>query len=180
MQFQSKKIGLLFNISYFRNLKIKKVKFRIMSEQLDDKYVVASKSKRFLAHMLEGIIYLIITLAYYLAIGSSVDDYLNREIKVADMLYSALATIVTGFIFYPLFSGNLGHKLMGLKVISAKTGEEYNYASDGAIRELLKYLGGFLIIPVVWILWDNENQNLYDKVTETFVVEKGIKSDKIN
>jgi len=135
-------------------------------------YKIASKGKRLLAHMIEGFIYLLITMGYYLALGSSVDEFLNREVNITDILYSALATIVTGLIFYPAFSGNLGHKLLGLKVISAKTGEQYNIASDGALRELLKYLGGFLIIPVVWLLWDNENQNLYDKVTETFVVEK--------
>ncbi len=134
-------------------------------------YNIASKGKRFLAHLLQGIIYLFITLLYYTIIGNSINDYLNREINVADFLYSALSSIITGFIFYPLFSGNLGHKLLGLKVISSKSGEEYNFASDGALRELLKYLGGFLIIPVVWLLWDKENQNLYDKVTETFVVE---------
>jgi len=135
-------------------------------------YRIASMGKRLLAHMLEGFIYLTLVLIYYVIIGNSIDDYLNREINIAEFLYSALMSITTGFIFYPLFSGNLGHKLLGLKVISAKSGEKYNHASDGAIRELLKYLGGFLIIPVVWLLWDKDNQNLYDKVTETYVVEK--------
>jgi uncharacterized RDD family membrane protein YckC len=142
-----------------------------MEQTPDYQYKIASKGKRLLAHFLEGIIYLFITLFYYTIIGDSIDDYLNREINVSDFLYSALSSIITGFIFYPLFSGNLGHKLLGLKVISSKSGEEYKIASDGAIRELLKYLGGFLIIPVVWLLWDKENQNLYDKFTETFVVE---------
>lgn len=134
-------------------------------------FQMASKGKRLLAHLLEGFIYLVITLIYYGLQGNSVDDYLNREVVISDFLYSALSSIATGFIFYPLFSGNLGHKLLGLKVISSKSGEEYKFASDGALRELLKYLGGFLIFPVVWLLWDKENQNLYDKVTETFVVE---------
>lgn len=142
-----------------------------MEQTPEHQYKIASKAKRFLAHLLEGVIYLFITLMYYRILGNSMDDYLNREINVSDFLYSALSSIVTGFIFYPLFSGNLGHKLLGLKVISSKTGEEYKIASDGAIRELLKYLGGFLIIPVVWVLWDKENQNLYDKITETLVVE---------
>ena len=142
-----------------------------MDQTPEHQYKIASKGKRLLAHLLEGVIYLFITLMYYRILGNSMDDYLNREINVSDFLYSALSSIVTGFIFYPLFSGNLGHKLLGLKVISSKTGEEYKIASDGAIRELLKYLGGFLIIPVVWVLWDKENQNLYDKITETLVVE---------
>ena len=142
-----------------------------MEQTPEYQYRIASKGKRLLAHLLEGIIYLFITLLYYTILGNSMDDYLNREINIADFLYSALSSIITGFIFYPVFSGNLGHKLLGLKVISSKSGEEYKFASDGALRELLKYLGGFLIIPVVWLLWDKENQNLYDKVTETFVVE---------
>jgi len=142
-----------------------------MEQTPEYQYMIASKGKRFLAHLLEGVIYLFFTLLYYKILGNSVDDYLNREINVADFLYSALSSIITGFLFYPLFSGNIGHKLMGLKVISSKSGEEYKFATDGALRELLKYLGGFLIIPIVWLLWDNENQNLYDKVTETLVVE---------
>ncbi|WP_010232260.1 RDD family protein [Gillisia marina] len=142
-----------------------------MEQTPEYQYRIASKGKRLLAHLLEGVIYLFITLLYYSILGNSMDDYLNREINIADFLYSALSSIITGFIFYPVFSGNLGHKLLGLKVISSKSGEEYKFASDGALRELLKYLGGFLILPVVWLLWDKENQNLYDKVTETFVVE---------
>ncbi len=145
-----------------------------MEQTPEYQYKIASKGKRLLAHLLEGVIYLIITLVYYKILGNSIDDYLNREVSVKDMLYSALASIVTGLIFYPIFSGNLGHKLLGLKVISSQSGKEFNYASDGALRELLKYLGGFLIIPVVWLLWDEENQNLYDKLTETFVVENNI------
>ncbi len=145
-----------------------------MEQTPEYQYKIASKGKRLLAHLLEGIIYLIITLIYYNILGKSVDDYLNREVSLKEVLYSALASIVTGLVFYPIFSGNLGHKLLGLKVISSKSGKDYNYASDGAIRELLKYLGGFLIIPVLWLLWDKENQNLYDKVTETFVVENNI------
>jgi len=149
-----------------------------MPEDSAFQYKIASKGKRLLAHLLEGIIYTIIVLGYYKILGNSIDDYLNREINVEDFLYSSLASIITGFIFYPLFSGNLGHKILGLKVISSKSGEEYQFASDGAIRELLKYLGGFLIIPLIWLLWDKENQNLYDKITETLVVEKYTKEKK--
>ncbi|CAM4235715.1 hypothetical protein [Gillisia hiemivivida] len=86
-----------------------------MEQTPESQYKIASKVKRLLAHLLEGIIYLIITLIYYNILGNSVDDYLNREVSVEHVLYSALASIVTGFIFYPIFSGNLGHKLLGLK-----------------------------------------------------------------
>ncbi len=29
-----------------------------------------------------------------------------------------------------------------------------------------------LLIPIIWILWDDKNQNLYDKFTMPFVLEK--------
>jgi uncharacterized RDD family membrane protein YckC len=59
-----------------------------------------------------------------------------------------------------------------LKVISSETGDDYKKASDGAIRELLKGVLSFFLIPIIWILWDDKNQNLYDKLTKTYVVEK--------
>jgi hypothetical protein len=47
------------------------------------------------------------------------------------------------------------------------------------MRELLKYVLTFLVIPVIWILWDEKNQNLYDKMTKTLVVEKNKEGEKI-
>jgi len=80
--------------------------------------------------------------------------------------------LIVGAVFYPIFTGNLGHKIFNLKVISSESGSDYRKASDGAIREFLKYILGYLIIPMIWILWDEKNQNLYDKFTKTYVVEK--------
>ena len=80
-------------------------------------------------------------------------------------------SLIIGAVLYPICIGNLGHKIFNLKVISSESGVDYNKASDGAIREFLKYLSSYLIIPIIWILWDNKNQNLYDKLTKTFVVE---------
>ena len=80
-------------------------------------------------------------------------------------------SLIIGAVLYPICMGNLGHKIFNLKVISSESGADYNKASDGAIREFLKYLSSYLIIPIIWILWDNKNQNLYDKLTKTFVVE---------
>ena len=62
--------------------------------------------------------------------------------------------------------------MFGLKVISSESGNDFKKASDGGIRELLKGVFSFFIIPIIWILWDDKNQNLYDKLTKTYVVEK--------
>ena len=80
--------------------------------------------------------------------------------------------LFVGAVFYPLFSGNLGHRIVGLKVISSETGADFNKSADGAIREFLKYITSTFIVPIIWLLWDNNKQNLYDKLTKTYVVEK--------
>jgi len=135
-------------------------------------YQLASKGKRFLASLVEGVILSTATIGLYLILGYSIEEYLNEDFQLSDILYSAISGLLAGAIFYPIFTGNLGHRIFNLKVISAETGADFDRAENGAIRELLKYVLGYLLIPVIWILWDDKNQNLYDKLTKTVVVEK--------
>jgi len=88
-----------------------------------------------------------------------------------DIPVDAIFGLIVGAIFYPIFCGNLGHRIFNLKVICEETGEDYNKAEKGALRECLKYALTFLIIPIIWILWDEKRQNIYDKMTKTLVVE---------
>jgi len=95
---------------------------------------------------------------------------------VSQVVESTSILIVIAFIFgaitYPFFIGNIGHKITGLKVIDQKTGKEFKNFIDGGFRELLKNLLSYLIFPVIWLLFDKKKQNLYDKITNTYVVEK--------
>lgn len=59
--------------------------------------------------------------------------------------FGFLAAITFGAISYPLWQGNLGHQIMGLKIISSRTGNPVNTSTKGAVREGLKYL--FLYLP---------------------------------
>ena len=61
---------------------------------------------------------------------------------------------------------------MGLKVISSIDGSDQNKALIGALREGLKNIFSLILIPVIWLLWDKDKQNLYDKVVKTYVVKK--------
>lgn len=83
---------------------------------------------------------------------------------IAPGLFSAL--------FYPIWSGNLGHKIFGLKVISSVDGSDFNKAISGAGRELLKAAMSLIFIPVVWLMSDSNRQNLYDKRFNTYVVKR--------
>lgn len=148
----------------------KQIEDNINSNQVHG-YTLASKGTRFLANLLETFIYTItVFIPYIIYTTSSLKGLLNGDIFSVG--FAAIFGLIVGAIFYPIFTGNLGHRIFGLKVISSETGNDFKKASDGAIRELLKGVFSFLLIPIIWILWDDKNQNLYDKLTKTYVVEK--------
>lgn len=43
---------------------------------------------------------------------------------------------------------------------------------NGVIREGLKSVFSNFLIPIIWLLWDENKQNLYDKALKTIVVKK--------
>lgn len=123
--------------------------------------------------MTETFIYTItIFTPYIIFTSSSFKKFINLDFNTIELNFSIIFGLIVGAIFYPIFTGNLGHRIFGLKVISSDSGNDFKKASDGAIREMLKAVFSFLIIPIIWILWDDKNQNLYDKLTMTYVVEK--------
>ncbi len=132
---------------------------------------MASKGDRLKATIVEGLIYVPCLIGLYAIFDQSYWEYFNEELKLTDILYAGIFSLLIGAVWYPLFSGNLGHRIFKLKVISLESGKDYEKSQEGAIREFLKSILGFLIIPSIWILWDDNNQNLYDKLTKTHVVK---------
>ena len=134
-------------------------------------YNLASKVTRLMAHLTEAVIYLIFMSGIYFILGYPIIEVFNSDFELFRIGYSAIFGLIVGAIFYPMYTGNLGHKIFGLKVIYSETGEDYKKISEGAIRESLKKVLGYLVIPNIWVLWDKKNQNLYDKLTKTYVVK---------
>ena len=99
-------------------------------------------------------------------------DFSANDTIFIKIEYITIFSLFIGAVLYPIFTGNLGHKIYNLKVISSESGSDYSKAYEGAIREFLKWMLSILIFPMIWILWDYKNQNLYDKLTKTLVVEK--------
>jgi len=140
-------------------------------------YELASKGTRLIATITEAIIYTLALLIIYLLLGKSFSVFwadFNKDLAMLDVVYSLLTGLAIGAVFYPLFTGNLGHRIFNLKVISADNGKDFKKPLRGAARESLKYVLGYVFIPVIWLLWDDKNQNLYDKITKTLVVKKGL------
>ncbi|MBK7390165.1 MAG: RDD family protein [Bacteroidetes bacterium] len=127
-------------------------------------YEIAKRRERFFGVLIQAIILLIPILILF--------ESSNDESFLMQILSSTIFSAILGMIFYPIWSGNLGHKLLGLKVISAKDGSDQNSAKAGAIREGLKNIFSYFLIPAIWLLWDQDKQNLYDKYLKTYVVRK--------
>lgn len=130
-------------------------------------YELARRRDRFFAVLVETIILII---PFLLLFGDSYDR--DGAYSFGSIVGGTIFSAILGAIFYSMWSGNLGHKVMGLKVISSVDGSDQNKAMTGALREGLKNIFGLVFIPVVWLLWDDDRQNLYDKVVKTYVVKK--------
>ena len=131
-------------------------------------YELARRRERLFAVIVEGIIIMIPMLIFFGDNSLDAENSFNLTLSIQSAIFSA----ILGAIFYSMWSGNLGHKIMGLKVISSVDGSDYNKWTSGALREGLKSIFGIVCIPVIWLLWDNDRQNLYDKVINTYVVKK--------
>lgn len=83
------------------------------------------------------------------------------------LFFTPLLSLAT----YYFRSGNLGHILLGLKVIQAADGNDLKPVAGG-VRELIKSLGNWFILPSIWLLWDDKRQNIYDKIFNTVVVHR--------
>jgi uncharacterized RDD family membrane protein YckC len=128
---------------------------------------LARRRERLFATIIEAII---IAVPILLLFGDDISD--SDPYSFSSIVGGGILSAILGAIFYPMWGGNLGHKIMGLKVISAENGEIQSNAKTGAIREALKSVFSLVFIPVVWLLWDDNRQNLYDKVVKTYVVKK--------
>jgi len=154
---------------------LKPIAAEIGNEETYFGYRPGSIVERSAAYLTEKIIIIILLTVilgddfYYLNIvwldGFLVNPFIVvGKFLVAPALFSAL--------FYPIWSGNLGHKIFGLKVISSVDGSDFNKAISGAGREFLKAVMSLIFIPVVWLMSDSNRQNLYDKRVNTYVVKR--------
>jgi uncharacterized RDD family membrane protein YckC len=65
---------------------------------------------------------------------------------------------------------SLGKRWMGVKVLDP-SGQPLGFGK-AFLRELVKYVvGNVCVILLLWPLWDNEKQGLYDKLFSTHVYE---------
>ena len=89
-----------------------------MNETKTYGYKLASKGKRLIASLVEGIIFILLTMGIYLILGKSISEYWNSDFELVEVVYSVITGLIVGAIFYPMFIGNLGHRIFSLLLLS--------------------------------------------------------------
>ena len=134
---------------------------------------IASKTSRLLALLIDNLFIQSIYFSYiYFVEKTTFLDYLDKDFDILDTLIGTLIALVYGCIVYPIFSGNIGHRIMGLKVINIENKSNFNKFYEGGFREFIKDFCVILIVPNIWILFDKQNQNIYDRLFKTIVVKR--------
>lgn len=85
-----------------------------------------------------------------------------------------LLAAALGMVYFTTAVGSgpgqtLGARLVGIRVVDARTGEPIGYGRAFR-RWLVTFLLGWLIIPYLWMLWDAERQTWQDKLAGDVVV----------
>jgi uncharacterized RDD family membrane protein YckC len=97
-------------------------------------------------------------------------------------LLSAVLAIVTlgiGYLIWALAIYGRGQtpakQLLGMRVVKLQTGQRASWGTmflrDWVCITVVTFLSAFLLyIPLFWLLWDKKNQELWDKMVGTIVV----------
>ncbi|HSB11123.1 MAG TPA: RDD family protein [Blastocatellia bacterium] len=149
----------------------------------------ASVLKRFIAHILDGIIVgigalpgiILIIVGAGLAAATANPGGRNNDAAAAGMVGIVLLgylVIFLGAIALWLYNcyllgrdgATLGKRIMKIKVLDLQ-GQPLGFGK-AFVRELVKLvLGNACFILLLWPLWDNEKQGLQDKIFSTHVFE---------
>ncbi|ANB90811.1 hypothetical protein MOVS_01010 [Moraxella ovis] len=143
----------------------------------DTIYAYAGFWVRFFAQIIDGILFLLITLpVLYLIYGEA---YFTTEpatgspfYGTADVLISLVFPLVACLWFWMRKGATPGKMLLGLKVLDAKTG---NLLTLG--QALLRYVGYILsslifCLGYIWVGFDKKKQGWHDKMAKTVVVRE--------
>ncbi len=143
----------------------------------DTIYAYAGFWVRFFAQIIDGILFLLITLpVLYLIYGEA---YFTTDpatgspfFGTADVLISLVFPLVACLWFWIKKGATPGKMLLGLKVLDAKTG---NLLTLG--QAFLRYVGYIVsslifCLGYIWVGFDKKKQGWHDKMAKTVVVRE--------
>jgi len=134
-------------------------------------YKLASFGQRLIAFILEKIIIIVPILIIF---GNDVMDMFYGFVSpyYISFVATGFLSVILSAMVYPYWGGNIGHKIMGLKVISSIDGSDFKTTDGGLKREFIKAILSLIILPLFWLVGQKNKQNLYDKGSKTLVVKR--------
>jgi uncharacterized RDD family membrane protein YckC len=103
--------------------------------------------------------------------------------RLGGYLLSSLLVLVTLGVGYAIWcflvygrGQNPSKQLLGMRVVRLETGKRAGWGTmfvrGWIYAAIVGFISAFLLyIPLLWILWDKRNQELWDKMAETIVVK---------
>ncbi len=144
-----------------------------VSDDLNNNFELATYGQRlggFLITQIITIVLFIILFRFVKESSAIIESIANKSVLWYLLIIGVISQLVNGS-FYPIFAGNLGHKLLGLQVIWIHGNVPVRELFKAWRREFFKGALSFFIFPVIWLLFDRKRQNLYDKIESTLVVK---------
>ena len=136
-----------------------------------DKYTPAPHYKRLSAFIFQLVISIVPIFIIAYLLGYTFADFIeNFALFALALIIIGMCSSLLGVILYPVYQGNVGHKLFNLKVVDAKTEHSIHSKSHGAFRGFLKVCMVPLIFPVLIIFLNKNRQTLWDKISNTKIV----------
>lgn len=144
----------------------------------------ASVDRRFIAVLLDGVIYLVFVLGLGLVLGQGtglLKDALNdssTQIQTVPVYLNFLFSVIqlAFSVGYPVFfTGKYGQTpgkmLLHVKVIRLSDGATPGYLR-AFLREIIgKILSSFFLLGYLWAIWDKRKQTWHDKIAGTIVIK---------
>ncbi|WP_336942967.1 RDD family protein [Acinetobacter modestus] len=137
---------------------------------MSHKYEYAGFWIRFAASIIDNIIIFVALIPIAMLLGWE-STYSSRLSSRIDWLWQILFAVF--FVFcWVKFAGTPGKRLLRLKVLDERTGENIT-VGQGIIR----YIGYFpailvLFIGLIWVAFDSKKQGWHDKMAKTVVVRE--------
>lgn len=153
----------------------------------------ATSAERFLAYLIDIILIVaLVTSFFYLFLGFDIvlENYFSQKgdilarIEFLEQRNWIRNISFLAWVFYCIpmeassIQGTLGKKIMGIKVVD-QIGNRMDLPKS-MNRNLSKTLSILIFaLGFIWILFDKKKQGWHDKLSKTFVVDKGFKAFNI-
>jgi predicted RNA-binding Zn-ribbon protein involved in translation (DUF1610 family) len=107
------------------------------------------------------------------SVGKRLGSYLLEGLLV-------LVTLFIGWLIWALIIAGRGQspakQVLGMRIVHMQTGSHSGWGRtflrDFIVKPVITFISAFLIyIPLFWLVWDKNNQELWDKVMDTIVID---------